>query len=78
MANKGELGALWKGEKFLSGTLDVEALKGAAKEAVDGKIRVVVFKNNFKSKKNHPDYNILISTYTGEKKEEKKDDSFFD
>lgn len=73
--DKKNLGALWKNEKgFLSGVLELSELKKAAKGNTDGKIRIIIFKNDFKKKETHPDFNILISKT---KEAAKKEDSFF-
>lgn len=49
-----ELGALWinekdDGSKYMSGQITVNGEK----------VGIVVFKNNYKRRSNHPDYNIL-------------------
>ena len=57
------LGALWKKEDadYLTGSLDAELLAEAMKESEDGKIRIIIFANQFKKKETHPDFQILLS-----------------
>jgi len=73
--DKKNLGALWSNKDYLSGVLELDELKKAAKDSKDGKIRIIIFKNNFKKKDTHPDYNILVSKPKEEVK--KESGSFF-
>jgi len=65
------IGALWvkEGKKgdFYSGYIEVE--NGGKKE----KIRIVVFKNNYKNKETSPDFQILKSKMTEEEKYKKEE-----
>ena len=63
MGKENDIGALWlkeskSGNKFMGGVIEVNGEK----------INIVVFKNNYKEKENHPDYKILKS----QPKEEQK------
>ena len=56
MSEKKAIGALWKkeskaGNVYLSGQIEVNG----------NKINLVVFKNNYKEQKKHPDYKIYLS-----------------
>lgn len=75
MSKTKNLGALWKDDEtgFISGVLDIEAL-GEVRDYVNGgKLRIVVFPNNFKKgNARRPDFNIVLSI-PKEKEEPKKE-----
>jgi len=54
-----ELGAFWTKEgakgKYLSGSIDLDKLKG------DGKMSVIMYSNNYKQNDNQPDYILYVS-----------------
>ena len=65
---KREVGALWKKEsptqKYFSGHIKVDDGMGG-----DDLLKVVIFKNNYKEKDNHPDFRIYTVDNPVDKKE---------
>ena len=65
---KREVGALWKKEsstqKYFSGHIKVD--DGMGSEEL---VKVVIFKNNYKEKDNHPDFRIYTVDSAVDKKE---------
>lgn len=65
------IGAIWQGEKFHSGTITCPHC--------DEVTKIVLFKNDYKTEDKHPDLNILKSTSKPkEVVERKKSPSIFD
>ena len=66
---KREVGALWKKEsatqKYFSGHIKVD--DGMGSEEL---LKVVIFKNNYKEKDNHPDFRIYTVDAPAENKKE--------
>lgn len=66
---KREVGALWKKEsstqKYFSGHIKVD--DGMGSEEL---LKVVIFKNNYKEKDNHPDFRIYTVDTPAENKKE--------
>jgi uncharacterized protein (DUF736 family) len=61
MPKQKSIGALWvresKGKKYLTGNIETNALIDTG----ESKVKLVVFKNDYKKEDRHPDYRIFIS-----------------
>jgi len=70
---KREVGALWKKEsatqKYFSGHIKVDDGMGG-----DELLKVVIFKNNYKEKDNHPDFRVYTVDDTRSSSSDKEDE----